>query len=235
MPTTRSYRDSCAIARALDVVGERWSLLVVRELLFAPQRFSELRHALPNVSSNVLADRLRELEHNGVIRRGPALAEGQRVYDLTERGRKLEPILLALSDWGIDAPQPQAPTSLSATSVLIFLQGAARPDPAAPPTTCRLELDGRAWTLRLTSGRVQVQPGDTATADASLRADPKTLSALLTDPATLASAVADGSVAVVGDLSAISRLLHAVIDPWPSGDQTSTSQGTPSEEAGPHA
>lgn len=235
MPTSRSYRDSCAIARALDVVGERWSLLVVRELLFAPQRFSELRHALPNVSSNVLADRLRELEHNGVIRRGPAAAEGQRVYDLTERGRKLEPVLLALSDWGIDAPQPQAPTSLSATSVLIFLQGAARPDPAAPPTTCRLELDGRAWTLRLASGRVQVQPGDTATADASLRADPKTLSALLTDPAALANAVADGSVAVVGDLSAISRLLHAVADPWPSDDQTNIPQGTPSEDGRSHA
>lgn len=224
MPTSRSYRDSCGIARALDVVGERWALLVVRELHFAPQRFSELRHALPHVSSNVLADRLRELEHNGVIRRGPASAEGQRVYELTERGRKLEPILLALGDWGIDAPQPPAPASLSATSVLIFLQGAARPDPAAPPTTCRLELDGRAWTLRLASGRVQVQSGETATADASLRADPKTFSALLTDPATLASAVADGSVAVVGDLSAISRLLHAVIDPWPSGDQTHLSR-----------
>jgi DNA-binding HxlR family transcriptional regulator len=121
MPTSRSYRDSCGIARALDVVGERWALLVVRELLLAPQRFSELRHALPHVSSNLLADRLRELEHNGVIRR-LAPTEGPRVYELTERGRKLEPILLALSDWGIDAPQPPPPSALSATSVLIFLQ-----------------------------------------------------------------------------------------------------------------
>src|SRR5215207_1186989 len=101
MPTSRSYRDSCGIARALDVVGERWALLVVRELLLAPRRFSELRHALPNVSSNLLSDRLRELEHNGVIRRGPAPAPGQRIYELTDRGRKLEPILLALGDWGI--------------------------------------------------------------------------------------------------------------------------------------
>ena len=227
MPTSRSYRDSCGIARALDVVGERWALLVVRELLLAPQRFSELRHALPHVSSNVLADRLRELEHNGVIRRGPAPTEGPRVYELTEWGRKLEPILLALGDWGIDAPQPPPPTALSATSVLIFLQRAARLDPAAPPTNCRLELDGGVWTVRLASGRVQVQPGEPATADVSLRAEPKTLSALLADPATLATACADGSVAVVGDLSAIGRLLHAVTDPWPSGDQTSTSQGAP--------
>jgi DNA-binding HxlR family transcriptional regulator len=227
MPTSRSYRDSCGIARALDVVGERWALLVVRELLLAPQRFSELRHALPHVSSNLLADRLRELEHNGVIRRGPAPTEGPRVYELTEWGRKLEPILLALGDWGIDAPQPPPPTSLSAASVLIFLQRAARPDPAAPLTNFRLELDGRVWTLRLASGRVQVQPGEPATADVSLRAEPKTLSALLADPATLATACADGSVSVVGDLSAIGRLLRAVTDPWPSGDQTSTPQGAP--------
>lgn len=227
MPTSRSYRDSCGIARALDVVGERWALLVVRELLLAPQRFSELRHALPHVSSNLLADRLRELEHNGVIRRGLAPTGGPWVYELTEWGRKLEPILLTLGDWGIDAPQPPPPTALSATSVLIFLRRAARPDPAAPPTTCRLELDGRVWTVRLASGRVQVQPGEPATAAVSLRAEPKTLSALLADPATLATACADGSVAVVGDLSAIGRLLHAVTDPWPSGDQASTSQGAP--------
>ncbi|GAA1853715.1 winged helix-turn-helix transcriptional regulator [Asanoa iriomotensis] len=205
MPTSRSYRDSCGIARALDVVGERWALLVVRELLLASARFSELRHALPNVSSNLLADRLRELEHNGVIRRGPS-----QVYELTDRGRRLEPILEALGDWGIDAPQPAEPTALSATSVLIFLRGAARPDPAAPPANYRLELDGRVWTLHVASGRVQVEPGEPATAAASLRTTPRTLSALLEDPAGLESACADGSVAVVGDLSAIDRLLRSV-------------------------
>lgn len=234
MPTSRSYRDSCGIARALDVIGERWALLVVRELLLTPQRFSELRRALPHVSSNLLADRLRELEHKGVICRRPAPTEGPRVYELTEWGRKLEPILLALGDWGTDAPQPPAPAALSATSVLIFLQHAARPDPAAPPTNCRLELDGRIWTVRLASGRVQVWPGETAMADVSLRTEPETLSSLLNDPATLTTACADGSVAVVGDLSALSRLLHAVSDPWPSGDQTSTSQGARSEVADPH-
>jgi hypothetical protein len=171
---------------------------------------------LPHVSSNLLADRLRELEHNGVIRRGQAPTDGPRVYELTEWGRKLEPLLLALGDWGIDAPQPPRPTALSATSVLIFLMGAARPDPAAPPTDCRLELDGRVWTVRLDSGRVHVRAGETATAAASLRAEPKTLSALLTEPATLGAACADGSVTVVGDLSAIDRLLHAVSDPWSS-------------------
>lgn len=223
MPTSRSYRDSCGIARALDVVGERWSLLVVRELLLTPQRFSELRHALPHVSSNVLADRLRELEQNGVIRRGPAPGAGQQAYELTERGRRLEPILRDLGSWGIDAPQPPAPSALSATSVLIFLQDAARAEPTAPPTTCRLELDGRVWTVRLVSGRVQVQPGETATADVSLRVTPQTLSDLLADPATLDAVCAEGEAAIVGDRSAIDRLLYAVADPWLSDEPTDIS------------
>ena len=205
MPTSRSYRDSCGIARALDVVGERWALLVVRELLLTPQRFSELRHALPHVSSNLLADRLRELEQHEVIRRDPELGR----YELTERGRQLEPILLALGDWGVDVPPPPPPAALSATSVLIFLRGAARTDPAAPPLTCRLELDDRVWTVRLAGGRAEVRPGEPATADVSLRTDPGTLSALLAGAATLATARADGSVTVVGDPSDIDGLLSA--------------------------
>lgn len=235
MPTSRSYRDSCGIARALDVVGERWALLVVRELLLTPQRFSELRHALPHVSSNVLADRLRELEQHGVIRRGApegdavdglvtGPAEGPATfrlteYRLTEWGRRLEPIVLALGDWGIDAPQPAPPAALSATSVLVFLRGAARPDPADPPTTCRLELDGRPWTVRLASGAAEVRPGGTARADASLRTDPATFSALLIDPAALEARCADGAVSVVGDFAAVGRLLRAVAAPWAATSQ----------------
>ncbi|MFQ6398230.1 winged helix-turn-helix transcriptional regulator [Nocardia sp. KC 131] len=207
MPTSRSYRDSCGIARALDVVGERWALLVVRELLLVPQRFSELRHALPHASSNLLADRLRELEHHGVIgRRKLTSTAGPQVYELTEWGRKLEPIVLALGDWGIDAPNPPEPTSLSATSVLIFLRGAARPD--SPPIVCRLDLDGSVWTVCVASGKVQVHSGEPATADISLRTDPKTLGSLLADPASLDTALAEGSVALVGDLLALKRLLY---------------------------
>jgi DNA-binding HxlR family transcriptional regulator len=210
MPTSRSYRDSCAIARALDVVGERWALLVVRELLLGPQRFSDLRHALPGASSNLVADRLRELEGRGVIHRRklPAPASSW-VYDLTAWGRDLEPILLALGGWGMHVPLPPAPTTLSATSVLLFLRASARPDPEAPPATYRLELDNRVWTLRAEAGRLQVQPGEPASPDASLRADPATFNALLEAPAQLDAAMSDGSIVAAGDLSALRRLLQA--------------------------
>jgi DNA-binding HxlR family transcriptional regulator len=217
MPTSRSYGDACGIARALDVVGERWALLVVRELLLGPQRFSDLRRALPGASSNVVADRLRELEGRSVIRRRKlAPPASSWVYELTEWGRELEPIVLALGSWGVRVPLPSAPTTLSATSVLLFLRTAARPAPKAPATIYRVELDDRVWTIRTAAGQVHVEPGEPSRADACLRADPETLNALLDDPAALDAAVSDGSVVAAGDLSALRRLLQAATIPSPA-------------------
>jgi DNA-binding HxlR family transcriptional regulator len=192
-------------------------LLVVRELLLGPQRFSDLRRALVGASSNVIADRLRELEGRGVVRRRKlAPPAGSRVYELTEWGRELEPIVLALGSWGVRAPFPAAPTTLSATSVLLFLRTSAHPDPKAPSTIYRLELDDRVWTIRTAAGQVHVQAGEPTRADVSLRADPETLNALLDDPAALDAAMSDGSVVAAGDLSALRRLLQAVVVPSPA-------------------
>lgn len=210
MPTSRSYQDACAIARALDVVGERWALLVVRELLLGPQRFSDLRRALPGASSNLVADRLRELDGRGVIaRRKLAPPAGSWVYELTAWGRELEPIVLALGAWGFRVPLAPEPTTLSAASVLLYLRGAVRPGPGAPAAVHRVELDDRVWTVRAEDGQVLVEPGEPARADASLRTDPKTLNALLDDPSGLDAAMSGGSVTVEGDLSALRRLLAA--------------------------
>jgi DNA-binding HxlR family transcriptional regulator len=207
MPTTRSYQDACGIARALDVVGERWALLIVRELLIGPQRFSDLRQALPGASSNMVADRLRELMGRGVVsQRRLAPPAASQVYELTEWGRELEPIVLALGTWGVRAPMPDGPTTLSASSVLIYLRTAARLNPKAPSATYRLEMDGRVWTIRAVDGRVHVEPGEPSHPVAGLRTDPKTFSALLEAPSLLGSAHAQ----VSGDESALLRLLRAV-------------------------
>src|SRR6266498_1732289 len=100
MTTMRTYGDGCAIAQALDVVGERWALLVVRELLLGPKRYTDLRRGLPNASPNVLSQRLGELERAGVVRRHklPPPA-GSRVYELTDWGLELEQIVISLGRW----------------------------------------------------------------------------------------------------------------------------------------
>ena len=211
MPTTRTYGDRCGIARALDVVGERWALLVVRELLLGPQRFSDLRRALPRASSNMVADRLRELEGHGVVgRRTLPPPAGSTVYELTPWGRELEPVVLALGGWGIRAPQPPGQPTLSATSVLLFLRGGAQVDPAAPPAAYRFELGETVWTVRGSGGAVEVEPGEPAAPDATLRIDPSTLNDVLADPPSLDAAVADGRAEVGGDVRALRRLLGSV-------------------------
>ncbi|MGX7678919.1 winged helix-turn-helix transcriptional regulator [Jatrophihabitans sp. DSM 45814] len=214
MPTSRSYGDACGIARALDVVGERWALLVVRELLLGSQRFSDLRRALRNASSNVVADRLRELEGHGVIRRRvlPPPA-GSSVYELTDWGRELEPIVLALGSWGVQRPLPATQLTLSATSVLLYLRTAARLDPASAPAVFRFDLDDRVWTIRTGAGRVLVDAGEPVDPDAVLRTDPATLNALLEDPSGLDAAVTAAAVGITGDVSALRRLLGSVRPP----------------------
>ena len=108
MVTARSYRQHCGIARALDLVGERWALLVIRELVLGPRRFTDLREGLPGIATNVLSQRLRELARDGIVarRKLPAPA-ASNVYELTEYGRELVPITLALGRWGARSMGPR--------------------------------------------------------------------------------------------------------------------------------
>jgi DNA-binding HxlR family transcriptional regulator len=210
MPTSRSYGDACGIARALDVVGERWALLVLRELLFGPQRFSDLRRGLAGASSNLVADRLRELTARGVVqRRKLAPPAGSWVYELTEWGRELEPVIVALGNWGLRVPLPDGPVTLGPVSVLLYLRTAGRPAPG-DDSSVQLDFDGRVWTARTGGGQVRIEAGETAGADAVLRTDPATLNALLDDPDGLDAALAGGSAQVTGDLTPVRRLIGSV-------------------------
>jgi DNA-binding HxlR family transcriptional regulator len=210
MAANRSYSDRCPIARALDVVGERWALLVVRELLLGPQRFSDLRRALPRASSNLVTDRLRELGDAEVVaRRRLAPPAGSWVYELTERGRELEPVVLALGGWGAGLPQPPPPAWLSPTSALLYLRGSVPAAPWAPGVACRLDVDGGVWTATNGSGHLDVRVGEPASADAVLRCDAATIVDLVDDPGAFAAAVDDGRAAVVGDPAVPRRLFDA--------------------------
>lgn len=136
----RSYAQHCGIAHALELVGDRWALLVVRELLLGPRRYTDLKAGLPKAPTNILSTRLKELQQAGVIRRAP-LAHRGLVYALTERGRELEPVLAALGRWGWrslgDAVPGQAVTR---GSVAAMLRSAFRPESAAGLPPIRYEL-----------------------------------------------------------------------------------------------
>src|SRR5581483_9334704 len=131
----RTYGDPCGIARALDLVGERWALLLVRELLLGPKRFTDLREGLPGASPNVLAQRLRDLEAGGVLQRrrlGPPASV--QVYELTGWGRDLEPVLLELGRWGRRSPVKRT-GALGVDALLVALKTTF--DPASAPRTAR--------------------------------------------------------------------------------------------------
>jgi DNA-binding HxlR family transcriptional regulator len=177
----RTYGDTCGIARALDLVGERWALLVVRELLLGPKRFSDLRAGLPNVSPDVLSQRLRELEQAGLLRRGklPPPA-GSRIYELTERGQALEPVILELGRWGAAAPFPPGDAELGVDSMMLALKTVF--DPAAAEgldASYELRLDGQPFRARIAEGYLDVARGTAQGPEVTIETDPGTLSEVL--------------------------------------------------------
>jgi DNA-binding HxlR family transcriptional regulator/putative sterol carrier protein len=176
MSDRRSYGDPCGIARALDLVGERWALLVVRELTFGPKRFTDLRAGLAGASPNVLSQRLRDLEEGGVIRRHTA---GASTYELTERGLKLHPILLQLGRWGAQSsPRPSGPLSVDA--FMVALESTFKPDAAADlSATFALRLDEDRFTVAVDQGTIAISRGIPRNPDATITCTPGVLRALV--------------------------------------------------------
>jgi DNA-binding HxlR family transcriptional regulator len=227
----RSYRDPCGVARALDVVGERWALLVVRELLLGPKRFTDLAAALPGLSQNVLSQRLRELEDAGVVERarlGPPA--GSRVYRLTGWGAELEPVLLALGGWGARAPLPSGPgAELSVDALALALRttfDAGIAGDLRVSGTIRLGDDVLGVDVR--DGRFQLARGPHDAPDAVLTTDAGTLRAIV----FAGRPVAEADLVIEGDRPAALRLLRCF--PRPAAQRgaepgcSSTSSGMPS-------
>jgi DNA-binding HxlR family transcriptional regulator len=207
--TKRTYGDRCGVARALDIVGERWALLVVRELLLGPKRFTDLRAGLPHVGPDILAQRLRELEASGVVRRGtlPPPA-GSRIYELTERGQQLEPVVLALGRFGSIAPLPPSEAQIGVDAVVIALKTLFTPSAADGLTaTYELRLGEQHFHLRVADGRLDVARGSAPAPDATIETDPGTLATILWHGRELDAARRSGDLAIAGDEQAVTRLL----------------------------
>jgi DNA-binding HxlR family transcriptional regulator len=209
MTTMRTYGDGCGIAHALDLVGERWALLVVRELLLGPKRFTDLRAGLPNASPNVLSQRLRELEQATIVRRRklpPPAANW--VYELTDWGRELEPIAISLGSWALRSPSfpPDAP--VGDDSVVLALQTFFDPA-AAKDLSARYELrlGDSTYRVRIADRTIEAIRGLDDSPDAIIETDAGTLSAVIWNGRELSDALRAGDLRIEGDRRAVTRLV----------------------------
>ncbi|MDP9133971.1 MAG: winged helix-turn-helix transcriptional regulator [Actinomycetota bacterium] len=215
----RSYGEACGIPRALDRVGERWALMVVRELLLGPKRFTDLREGLPHMSADVLAQRLRELEDNGIVERRilpPPAAS--KVYELTEWGRELESVLIALGRWGARAPlSADEEPCMSLDSHIVSLQTLFDPELAGDfAPTVELRLGNDVFALRVADGHLEAVRGAAVEPDIVIATDPRTLLGLAHRQIELADAIAAGDAEVTGDKRAARRFLRLFPLPEPA-------------------
>jgi DNA-binding HxlR family transcriptional regulator len=206
----RTYGDACAAARALDLIGERWALVIVRELLFSPKRYSDLQSGLPNASPTVLSQRLRDLEEGGVIQRRKMGAPTRAwVYELTEWGRDLEPILVHLGRWGRHSPVKPTTTTLSADSLMLAVKSHLDPTRLSDlDATFRVELGEDVFTLRVADSGLTIQRGEPPQWDAAVRTDTTVLKALVIDGAPISEF--GHRLEITGDGNAFQRLLDAL-------------------------
>jgi DNA-binding HxlR family transcriptional regulator len=211
--STRSYGQYCAVAKALDIVGDRWTLLVVRELLLSgPRRYTDLRNALPGIATNLLAERLRGLEDAGVVRSEAAPPPvATTLYGLTERGRSLEPLVRELGRWGVPmmaAGPAEGDAFRSHWLSFPVSEFLADRDPDGPPATIELRTGDEAVTVRVCGGSVELLQEASAHPDLALNARPRVIVGVLAGAVDLAQARALGLQAE-GDEALLERVAPA--------------------------
>jgi DNA-binding HxlR family transcriptional regulator/putative sterol carrier protein len=214
----RGYRQFCPAARALDVVGERWTLLVIRELLFGAKRYTDLQEGLPGIGPNVLAERLRSLTAAGLIeqRRLPPPA-ASTVYELTELGAGLRPALLDLFQWGLQLlDSPGADDAVRASYWIPAIEAAAHPElaPKGSEDVYEFRVGDEVFTVLVKGGAINVRQGAAESPGLVVRTDPGTFVKLGRGITTPAQAAETGALTFQGDPGAAERcaMIFAVQD-----------------------
>lgn len=190
MATESRYDDPCGIARAMGVIGDRWAVLVVRELMFGARRFAQLRAGLPSISPNVLSQRLRELEAVGVVCRTMLESVNVTVYALTERGRALEPVLIELGRWG-QREQVTSANDLSVSALMFALKTVFNPA-AARDAVYSVRVGGETFTVTISGVRIDLVRGAEPGADVTFDTDSATLRSFAFGRSSLRDAEAAG-------------------------------------------
>lgn len=214
----RKYHDGCAVAHGLDLIGERWALLVVRELLLGPKRFTDLRAGIPGASPDMLSQRLRELQDAGIVgHRRLAPPAGSWIYELTEWGQQLEPIVTQLGRWASRSPAMPHDAPIGVASVLLSLKALFEPRLAgALRAAVGLRFGEDDACARVADGRLEITHGPAADLDVRLDTDPATLAAVLGDAGRFTAAVRAGEVTLYGDASIAKRFVTLFPAPEPA-------------------
>lgn len=207
----RTYNQYCGLAYALDIVGERWTMLIIRELIAGPRRFTDLMAGLPGISTNLLSERLKNLEQQQVLnRRVLPPPAGSTVYELTPAGQRLEPTLLELGKWGSQFVPPSAEGAalLNVGSYALLLKTFFRPDRAGGLNeTYELRVDNEVLEVRISKGEIEVRQGGSGPADVIFQTDLPTYLGLLQRQIEPDEAICRGLIRIEGDPAALSRFL----------------------------
>jgi DNA-binding HxlR family transcriptional regulator len=212
MARTRTKLDGCGIAHASDLLGQRWALLVVRELLLGPKRFTDLRAGIPDISPNVLGQRLRELEESGIVqRRKLAPPASAQVYELTEWGRELEPAVLSLGRWASHSPSFPLGAEMGPDSLVLALKTAFDPGKAdGLEASYEMVLGEIPFEISVKGGRFEAGRGEAERPDATIRSDAGTIAGIVFGGNRLGKAVNSGEVRIDGSRRAVNALFRAL-------------------------
>jgi DNA-binding HxlR family transcriptional regulator len=206
--TRRNYGQSCSVAGALDRIGERWSLLIVRELLLGPLRFSDLTRAVGGAPTDVLTKRLRDLERDGIVSRRELDPPASAVaYELTELGRGLERPLLELGRWGMNFLEIDDISGLEPSWLPNSLRIVLQP-PGDVSLRVQLHSEGHSFRLRIADGRIDAERGELSDPDLTLSGEPGAVLAALVD-----AGGGEDAAEIEGDLNALEALRAMVLLP----------------------
>ena len=217
--STRRYGQYCPVAKSLDVLGERWTLLVVRTLMMGPQRYTDLREALPGLATDLLTARLRTLEGAGYLeRRQLPRPASVMVYQLTPAGQRIALVVLELGRIGLARLGPPAHDDLVTSDALVLsLRPSFRPEVAGEAEeSYRLELDGESYVVSVHPGWAETGRGTASDPQLSLTASTQTFAALISGAVDADAALSAGDLSIDGSRRALDRFLAIFSYPVPS-------------------
>ena len=204
----RRYDDACAAAHGMDLIGERWAMPVIRELLMGPRRFSDLKNSLNGISAKVLTERLEGLENAGILgRRKLAPPANVQVYELTPWGYESAPIFQALGRWATRSPRHDPSRPFSPVSLMLSLRTMFKPAAAdGARGRLNLRLSDQPFFWALADGDVKIGRGELPDADATLAGAPTAVASIVYGGRPLEDALTSGDLTADGDLALIRRL-----------------------------